>query len=200
MCFLRKNHWAHALLCGILLALVVTSGCCNPFGKEHKSCNDITPGAIPQPNGTHACQWIHAQTARADQDKFVIYQYEWAADGVSLTQYGQDHVMQIARGLPQVSCSVVIEPVANPQVNDARRQTVFEALVNSGCQVGADRIVFGRSEAEGLYGKEAPGISSSMLGTQSGQRTSNSSSSQMGSQSSLGSSTGVNINVGSTSR
>ena len=67
----------------------VLSGC--------HTCNDITPGAIPQPNGTYACQWIHAEKARAAQDKFVIYQYEWSADVTKLTPSGQGHVAQIAQ-------------------------------------------------------------------------------------------------------
>ena len=62
------------------------------------TCNDIAPGAIPQPNGTYACQWVHAEKARADQDKFVIYQYEWSADATKLTPSGQEHVAQIAQG------------------------------------------------------------------------------------------------------
>ena len=65
---------------------------------RRKSCDDIPPGAIPQPNGTYACQWIHAETARADQDNFVIYQYEWSADGTKLTPFGQEHVARIAKG------------------------------------------------------------------------------------------------------
>ena len=92
------------------------------------SCNDITPGAIPQPNGTYTCQWIHGETARANQDNFVIYQYEWDADGMRLTPFGQEHLARIAQGLSQVPFPVVIEPSCDPRVNESRRMAVLEAL------------------------------------------------------------------------
>ena len=127
------------------------------------TCNDITPGAIPQPNGTYACQWVHAEKARADQDKFVIYQYEWSADGTKLTPSGQGHVAQIAQGLCQVPFPVVIEPSSDRRVDESRRMAVLEALANSGNPVTPDRVILGRPEAEGLYGQEAPGIARGMF-------------------------------------
>ena len=89
--------WFGAILLGPASLTAAVPGCHN--GEQCRSCNDITPGAIPQPNGTYDCQWIHAEMARADQDKFVIYQYEWSADGTKLTPSGQEHVAQIAQGL-----------------------------------------------------------------------------------------------------
>ena len=130
-------------------------GCCQ---NGHKACNDITPGAIPQPNGTYLCQWNHAETARADQENFVIYQYEWSADGTKLTPFGQEHLARIAQGLPQVCFPVVIEPSADPRLNEIRRMAVLEALANCHVPITPDRVVLGRSEAEGLYGDEAPGV------------------------------------------
>ena len=81
----------------ILLALAAHAGCHN--GPGPGSCNDITPGAIPQPNGTYTCQWIHEEAARANQDNFVIYEYEWDADGMKLTTFGQQHVARSLKGL-----------------------------------------------------------------------------------------------------
>ena len=132
------------------------------------TCNDITPGAIPQPNGTYACQWAHAEKARADQDKFVIYQYEWSADGTKLTPSGQGHVAQIAQGLCQTPFPVVIEPSSDRRVDESRRTAVLEALASSGNPVPPDRVILGRPEAEGLYGQEAPGIARGMFSTQTG--------------------------------
>jgi hypothetical protein len=183
----------------VLFMATAITGCCNPFGHEQKSCNDIVPGAIPQPNGTYACQWVRAETARADQDKFVIYQYEWSADVTRLTPSGQQHLAQIAQGLHQVPFPVVIEPSSDNRVDGLRRAAVLEALASNDSQVTPDRVVVGRSEAEGLYGSEAGSIARRMLGTQSGQGTNATGVSQMGTQTSLGNSTGVNINVGSGS-
>ena len=122
------------------------------------TCNDITPGAIPQPNGTYACQWIHAEAARADQDKFVIYQYEWYGG-----RHETDPVWAGARGADR--------PRALPSALSGRdrarlppasgRVSAYGRLGSAGelqCPDRPDRVIFGRSEAEGLYGQEAPGI------------------------------------------
>ena len=159
----NKNPWTGASW--LMLLAVAASGCCE---DGHKSCGDMVPGAIPQPAGTYACQWIHAEAARADQDKFVIYQYEWSADGTKLTPFGQEHLTRIAQGLPQVCFPVVIEPSSDPHVNDSRRAAVLESLANSHVQIMPDRVVLGRSEAEGLYGQEAPGVSARMLSSRGG--------------------------------
>ncbi len=45
---------------------------------------------------------------------------------------------------------------------------VLEALANCHVQVAPDRVVLGRSEAEGLYGHEAPGVARRMLSNQGG--------------------------------
>ncbi|MGO9108435.1 MAG: hypothetical protein ACLP9L_04305 [Thermoguttaceae bacterium] len=155
---LRKNSWTFASWL-ILLALAF-SGCCQ---SGHKPCEDIPPGAIPQPNGTYDCQWIHAETARADRDNFVIYQYEWSADGTKLTQFGQEHVARIAQGLSQVCFPVVIEPVSDQRLNEIRRLAVLEALANCHVPIVPERVVLARSEAEGLYGDEAAGVAGRML-------------------------------------
>jgi hypothetical protein len=154
---LRKNPWTSALG-SILLALTV-SGC----QSGHKACEDIPPGAIPQPNGTYLCQWNHAETARADRDNFVIYQYEWSADATKLTQFGQEHIRRIAQGLSQVCFPIVIEPSSDPQLNEIRRLAVLEALANCHVPIVPERVVLGRSEAEGLYGDEAAGVAGRML-------------------------------------
>ncbi len=149
---------------GLVLLTLAASGCCH---NEHKPCNDITPGAIPQPSGTYACQWIHAESARAEQDKFVIYQYEWSADGTKLTPFGQEHLARIAQGLCQAPFPVVIEPSSDEAVNVSRRVAVVEALASCPVPISPERVVMGRSEAEGLYGDEAPGAARRMLSSNS---------------------------------
>jgi len=139
----------------VLLTVAAVSGC--------HSCNDIAPGAIPQPNGTYACQWAHAERGRAAQDNFVIYQYEWSADVTKLTPSGQGHVAQMAQTLFQVPFPVVIEPSSDRRLDEARRMAVLEALANSGNPVTPDRVILARPEAEGMYGQEAQGVGNSMF-------------------------------------
>ncbi len=161
----KKNPWTGVLWL-ILATLAANAGCHS--GPEPGSCNDITPGAIPQPNGTYTCQWIHGEAARANQDNFVISQYEWSADGTRLTQFGQEHLARIAQGLSQVPFPVVIEPSCDQRVDESRRMAVLQSLACCNVQIAPDRVILGRSEAEGLYGQEAPRVAAGMLGNTSG--------------------------------
>ena len=154
----RTSKNPRTVVAGLILLAMAAPGCSQ---TGHK--NDIPPGAIPQPSGTYACQWTHAETARADRENFVIYQYEWSADGTKLTSFGQEHLAKIAQGLPQVPFPVVIEPGSDPRADELRRLTVLESLANGHVAITPDRVVVGRSEAEGLYGTEAAGISARML-------------------------------------
>jgi hypothetical protein len=147
-----------------LLVAVVLGGCHN----GQSPCEDIPPGAIPQPNGTYLCQWTHAQTACADRDRFVIYQYEWSADATKLTQNGQGHVTRIAQTLAQVSYPVVIEVSTDPHLDEMRRMTVLEALANCHAPIVPERVIIGRPDAEGLYGQEAAGVAARAIGNASG--------------------------------
>lgn len=160
----RPNPSTGAFRVILIAVAAVTGGC----ACDRRTCNDITPGAIPQPVGTYACQWIQAEKARADQDDFVIYQYEWAADGVKLSPFGRDHVARIARDLGESPLPVVIEPAADDRVNAARKAELVRALAKSGLQVSPDSIILGRPEAEGLYGEEAEAIKSSMFNASGG--------------------------------
>jgi len=150
-------------LCGVLLGLslvAAASGC--------HTCNNIAPGAVPPPAGTYDCQWVHAERALAAQDNFVIYQYEWSADGTKLTPSGQEHVAQIGRTLCAAPFPIVIEPSSDRRVDEWRRMAVLDALASSGTPVPPDRVVIRRPGAEGLYGQEAPAAARGMLSNQAG--------------------------------
>ncbi len=189
-------------LCGACLVLFAVTAI---FGCH--TCNEITPGAIPQPNGTYDCQWIHAQRTRAAQDNFVIYDYEWSADVTKLTPFGQGHVSQIAQAACHVPFPIVIEPSSDRRLDELRRMAVLETLASSGTPVPPDRVILGRPEAEGLYSQEAPGIVRGMFGTQAGGQsagagTSGTGATSGGTQGSMnggtigGAGTGVGIGVG----
>jgi hypothetical protein len=144
---------------------------------------------------------MQAEKARADQDKFVIYNYEWSADASQLTSSGHEHIGQIARALCQVPFPVVIEPSCDRHVDELRRAAVLEALANSGSPASPDRVIFGRGEAEGLYGLEAPGVARRMLATQGGGQGGGGGALGVGStlggtQGNVGSSSGVGVGVG----
>ena len=195
------NLWLsrHRVIWLLLFAVAAIAGCHS--GDECKSCHDIIPGAIPQPNGTYDCQWIHAEKARAEQDKFVIYNYEWATDASELTSSGHEHIGQIARALCQVPFPVVIEPSCDHHMDELRRAAVLDALARCGNSVTPDRVICGRGEAEGLYGLEAPGVARRMFSSQGGGQGAGGgslgvSSTLGGTQGGGGSSSGVGVGVG----
>jgi uncharacterized membrane protein YgcG len=159
MCRFNISRWFAAS--GLAVFAMAVLGCCQ---SGQKPCEDIAPGAIPQPAGTYACQWIHAETARATQDHYVIYLYEWSADGTKLTVGGQEHVAAIAQSLPQTCFPVVIERASDPHLDEIHRAAVLESLANCHVAIVPERVVVGRSEAEGLYGDEAAGVARRMFG------------------------------------
>ena len=133
-----------------LLAAAV-SGC---HDGHDGSCKDIPCGAIPQPNGEYLCQWTNSERARAGQDSYVVYQYEWSAEPVKLTTTGQEHVACMAHVLGQTPYPVIIDPSPDGRLNELRRIAVIEALAASGCPTDPARVCVGHPEAEGLYGQK----------------------------------------------
>ncbi len=135
-------------------------------GHDEHSCKDIPCGAIPQPNGAFACEWANAERCRAEQDGYVIYDYEWSADPTKLTANGEEHAIRIAHTLAQTPYPVIIEQSADRRTDELRRGTVLAALVNAGCPTDPARVICGRPEAEGLYGQEATRVAGGMLSNQ----------------------------------
>jgi hypothetical protein len=146
--------------------LVVASGCCHQCGRFHfDQCADIPLGAIPQPNGTYACQWQQAHTAKAEQDHYVIYEHEWYRGGQELGPFGQKHLGQIAADLPATPMNVIIEShfdtarnTVDHELNDARRLALVNALLKQGIEDAEQRVIVGIPRAEGMYGEEGSRI------------------------------------------
>jgi hypothetical protein len=151
----------------LLVLTIPVFGCHD--GHDASTCKDIPCGAIPQPNGEYLCQWTNSERARAGQDRYVVYQYEWSAEPAKLTTAGQEHVVCMARDLGQVPYSIVIDPSPDARLNELRRVAVIEALAASGCPTDPARVCVGHPEAEGIYGQEVVPIARNMLSNQSGQ-------------------------------
>ncbi len=185
---LSSSHCPSCIGLAALLAALV-SGCHD--GQKADGCKDIPCGAIPQPNGEYLCHWTNAERCRAEQDRFVIYQYEWSAEPTKLTAAGQEHVACMGRALGQVPYPVVIEPASDARTNELRRMAVIEALAAGGCPTDPARVVCQWPEAEGLYGQEVVPIARNMLSNQGGQ------GGGAGGGSSLGGSQGGSSGLGS---
>lgn len=153
-------------------AIVVAAAVLGFAGCHHRyhDCKDIPHGAIPQPIGTHVCQWQTEQMARAEQDDFVIYRYEWLRDSAQFSPYGGRHMMGIAGRLPHAPFPVVIEPSDDATLDQARREAATRMLAELGMPDAADRVVIGAPEAEGLFGQEAPQVTEELFDTRGGGR------------------------------
>ena len=166
-----------ALLCALAL------GCASDKPHGVDKCSDIPQGAIPQPNGTFACQWQHAQIAVAHQDHYMIYENEWYLGGKELDPFGQRHVAEIAAHIAETPCKVAIEPHFDPQrnapdeaLNRERVEAVAKRLAFNGVQDAFDRVIIAQPAAEGLYGEEAVRAGAQRLqGTGSGANSGGSS-------------------------
>ncbi len=146
-------NWSGLML--ILVMAALSAGCHETGCWPTDRCADIPCGAIPQPPGTYSCQWQTAQKLRAEQDKFVIYQYEWFQGGDHLGPDGRRHAEAIARQLASVPFPVIVEKSDDSKLNDKRREQVIVALASLGAADAERRVVLGYSEAEGLAGTEA---------------------------------------------
>jgi len=173
----------------VLPAALVIAGC-QSYCKEKNSgwcnpCADIPAGAIPQPAGTHSSQWYATQTALADRDDFVIYQYEWQPDSAQLSPFGQRHMSTLADRLSYEPEQVVIEPSGDSTLDVQRREHLVVLLNQKAVASANDRVLVASPTAEGLHGREAPRLSNGYFF--SGSRSSGNSGSG---QSSLGGGTG----------
>lgn len=144
---------------------IVSLGCrtADPC-RGGKNCEDIAAGSIPQPIGTYACQWQTAQKERADRDDLVLYRREWRGDTAELDGASQERLVSLAPRFGDPQAAVYVEPTGDDGLNEARRRQVVETLLASGVPDAETRVRFGRGEALGMYGIEAPRIVPGYLG------------------------------------
>jgi hypothetical protein len=122
----------------------------------------------PPPTGNYTRQLLQAQANKAEADDFVIYRYEWFRDGPRLGPFGTYHLGEIAKRLPDAPFPVVLEPHPDPELNEVRRGTVVAYLIGKGIPDAQNRVLCGKSEAEGLYAEcQAMRIHTLMLMPQS---------------------------------
>jgi hypothetical protein len=138
------------LAAGVLL-LGLATGCC------HDKCccgGDGGDGVVvPPPAGTYTRAIFDFQAQKAEADDFVIYKNEWFNAGIKLGPYGEYHLNQIAQRLPAVPFPVVIQPEADPGLNQARLEVILTCLANKGIPDAEHRVIIAYPQAEGLFGE-----------------------------------------------
>lgn len=149
--------------CGIGSRVVKSRRCSSCGGGGlWPNCDDIQSGAIPRRAGTYLCAWETEQIARANQDKFVIYENEWYLGGRELGRMGQEQVARIAKQLEKSDYNVIIEPhfdtdknSFDESLNEARRLAVVGKLESAGVPNAESRVLVAMPEALPMYGQEA---------------------------------------------
>ena len=126
----------------------------------------------------------------------MIYQYEWSADGTKLTPRGEEHIACLAKRLPSVTFPVVVEQTSDENLNQSRRAAVLNALAACHAPIDPNRVICGRSEAEGLYSQEAAGIARQWLGGTGGGSSGGQAAGTLGGGSQIG---GMQGGLGGTS-
>lgn len=147
------GRWYALLACSALL----TGGChttddCG--GTKHCCAHD--PATVPPPLGHYLGEFKAIQAGLAEEDDFVLYEYEWVGDTARPGPYGGRHLEQIAVRLAAGEPPpVVIEVHPEPNVNEARQQFVIGFLAERGVPNAHERVFVGYPKAEGMYGEEA---------------------------------------------
>ena len=158
------SRWISPLLLGICSLLATGCSTCDqchcrrPFWQYHDHCADIPPGAIPLPAGSYTQQWHAAQSEAAARDLFTIYGADWRAHTAKLGPFGERRLEQMMERLQACPNPVLIEKSDSPDLDEARRRTVIEALAVRGFTDAGQRVVVGYSEAYSLYGLEAKSV------------------------------------------
>lgn len=147
-----------------LAAAVLVVGGCQHCGWWGDHCADIPRGAVPAPVGTYNTQWQDSQESRADDDYLVFYQYEWLGDSDQFSPFGQRHVERLLQRLPHSAAPIMIE-TSGDEERDRLRIAAMQLRLAEKESAWADYpVVAGRSQAEPLYGFEAPRVINGFLG------------------------------------
>jgi hypothetical protein len=164
---MQFNHihaWTRLVLSGLLAIL---SGCQSGHGDRHR-CDVYPPGAVPAPAGTHHRQWQAEQTARADRDYFVFYQYEWLDESDQLGPFGQRHLRRLCDRLQQgqldPATPMMVEPSGDERLDESRVTALKGRLIQFDPAWSEQVVIVGWSDAEPLYGFEAPRVLSGFSG------------------------------------
>lgn len=134
--------------------------CRRPDDDRGDFCeSDITP-----PPGFYLHQHVYAQVERGQAARMILYQYDFFDGSEKLKPRGKAQLKKIAKLMSENAFSLAIEYTpGNPALDQKRRETVFNELINSSYSVPIERIVVGRPRFIGLRGPESEIISQNLL-------------------------------------
>ncbi len=127
-------------------------------------CATVTPGSLPEPNGTYVRRYQQIQANLAEQDDFVFYLHNWRE--LQLTPEGEYRLLSMARRLsePDLKFPVVVQISNDPLLNENRRRIIIDRLTELGVPGAINRVHIGYPEAEGIDARESFRIEAGALG------------------------------------
>jgi hypothetical protein len=136
-----------------LLSVVLVVGCHTPKVSHEAKMGPVYDRPFPLGQVTDA-HWETMQT-NAEAADFIFYDHEFVGETADLTPLGRKHLLSVALRLEHVPFPVVVEESPrgeNPQLDEARRQTVVNQLVQLGLnrEMVEARVVVSPAFTEGL--------------------------------------------------
>jgi hypothetical protein len=127
------------------------------MGLSCDRCAQIAPGSLPAQLGASVRAYHKVQKENADLDKYVVYLHEWYQNGTELGPFGRNHLVLIARRLPEVKINVIVQASPDAQLNETRRRRIVDLLSRMNVPGDMDaRVDVGFPEAVDLDGNLAP--------------------------------------------
>lgn len=119
-----------------------------------------------RPFGTYVRHAERMQTANGLQNQQVLYRYDFltGSDAALLSARGVYQLEKIIRRMQFVPGPIVVEvTVDDPELGEARRQNVLDALADLGVPADPEMVVVGRTPLPGLQGTEGVLIYQNLL-------------------------------------
>jgi hypothetical protein len=129
---------------------------CAPGGKGHQ----LPLVDRPFPVGQVSDSFWETQQTNAEAADFIFYDHEFRGNTAELAPGAKKHLEQVALRLSHVPFPVVVEQSPHnkqPQVDQARRQTIVLALARMGVLDVENRVIVANAFPEGLTAQEAEG-------------------------------------------
>ncbi len=120
-----------------------------------------------RPFGSYVLQGEQMQITNGLQDQQVLYHYDFFAGdrAATLSPRGEYQLKKIIRRMEIASCPIVIQTaIVNPELDEARRESVLEALRAAGVAAVPDMVVIDHPPLPGLAGEEGWSVYGNLLG------------------------------------
>jgi hypothetical protein len=119
-----------------------------------------------RPFGSYAIQAQQMQIANGLRDQQVLYHYDFNVgdEAATLTPRGRYQLRKMIQRMEATACPIIVQTtIVNPELDEARRQSVLDALRAAGVPAGPEMVVAEHPPVPGLQGLEGVMVYGNML-------------------------------------